>query len=208
MPELDNLNHERFAVEYLKDFNASAAARRCGYSVDYGRNLTRNVAVKARIAELRDELVDRTEVTTERIARAYTEMAFYDARDMAAVLDALASKGQGTGELAEALSELPRAVTAPIKEMSAKVDTRGNVTYTVKGYDKQRALDVLASRYWTSDNAGDGFIDAIRQLREGDVPDMSESPAPDEDLEPDVHNTEDEVPAEDMPKWRKDRGNG
>jgi phage terminase small subunit len=206
MPELDNLKHERFAKEYLKDYNATAAARRCGYSDDHGRTLTRDPVVKARITELRDELTDRTEITTERIARAYTEMAFYDARDMAAVLDALASKGQGTGELAAALSELPRAVTAPIKEMSAKVDTRGNVTYTVKGYDKQRALDVLASRYWTSDNAGDGFIDAIRQLREGDVPDLSEDVSADEDLEPDVHNTEDDLPAEDVPKWRKDRG--
>jgi hypothetical protein len=199
MPALENAQHEQFAVEYLKDYNASKAGERCGYTPDHGRRLLQNDTIKARVAELRDELSARTQITGERIARAYAELAFHDGRDLAAVLDALHARytpGEldGAAEprelpLADRLTDLPREVTAPIKEMTARVDARGNVTYTVKAHDRYRALEVVAERYWRPDEADDGLITGIASLRDRDIPDMSE----------DTHNTDDAAPDDDPP---------
>jgi len=219
MAELDNASHEKFAVEYLIDYNATAAGVRCGYSETYGRDLLRNPAVKARIAELRDELTERTQITAERIARSYAEIAFYDGRDMARVLDALAhehaisdayelSNGLGTPGLADRLSELPRAVTAPIRKLSKRVDNKGT-TYTVEAYDRHKALDVLADRYWSPDEAHDGMVESIRAMRASGVPDMSEdnSKHVDDDAShvalddiPDTANTDEDTT---KAKWRR-----
>ncbi len=53
----------RFCQEYAIDLNATAAARRAGYSEktaeQQGSRLFRNVQVKARIAELQDEVAER-----------------------------------------------------------------------------------------------------------------------------------------------------
>ena len=61
----------RFAAEYLVDLNASAAARRAGYSErtaeQQGCRLLRNVKVAARIASLQDKTAKRLEVTVDSI---------------------------------------------------------------------------------------------------------------------------------------------
>lgn len=168
MPELENAKYEQFAREYLRDFNATLAGQRCGYSENYGRDLLRDPAVKARISELRDEQTLRTQITADRIALEYARMAFHDARDVQAVLDAL--------EAGASLEDLPREVTAPIREITRRIDVKGNVTHTVKAHDKYRALDVLRERYWTVDEADDALVTGIQALRaSGDVPDMSEA---------------------------------
>ena len=212
MAELDNASHEKFAVEYLIDYNATAAGVRCGYSETYGRDLLRNPAVKARIAELRDELTERTQITAERIARSYAEIAFYDGRDMARVLDALALEDRPQRDtpssLHERLEALPRAVTAPIRKLSKRVDNKGT-TYTVEAYDRHKALDVLADRYWSPDEAHDGMVESIRAMRASGVPDMSEdnSKHVDDDAShvalddiPDTANTDEDTT---KAKWRR-----
>ena len=208
MPALENVKHELFANEYIVDFNATRAAERCGYNADYGRQLLHNITVKARIAELRDELTDATEITAERIARAYAEIAFMDGRDIARTLDAL-STNDGR-RLAERLEDLPRAVTAPIRKLSKRVDNKGT-TFTVEAYDRHRALEVLRERYWVNDEAADEFITAIEGMRAEGVPDLSEQ----SNLQP-THNTDDDPSAnlapagdatggdDDIPtKWRR-----
>lgn len=213
MPELDNAQHERFAVEYMRDFNATAAARRCGYSENYGRELLRNPSVKSRVVELRDELNERTGITADRIARAYSEMAFYDGRDLALVLDFLRASDVEGKSLSDMLDALPRAVTAPIKELSLRVDTRsGAKTYSVKAYDRQRALDVLSERFWTVAEADDDLVRSIQSLRDKAVPDMSEdngtthatrhAGAGDLADIPDVPAMDDDDDDGETPKWR------
>lgn len=201
MPALENAQHERFAAEYVKDYNASQAGERAGYTAQYGRMLLQNPTITTRVAELRDELTARTQITAERIARAYAELAFHDGRDLAAVLDALSrarpsgarrgariDDGVPDATIAEAMNELPRSATAPIKEMTARVDTRGNITYSVKAHDRYRALDVLTDRYWTNDEVDDGLVTGIEAARAADaVPDMSESN--------DTHNTASDAPS-------------
>lgn len=211
MAELDNMAYEDFAKEYLVDYNATQAGIRCGFSEAYGRDLIRKPAIKARIIELRDELTERTEITADRIARSYSEIAFYDGRDMARVLDALSHENATEAaptSLHERLEALPRAVTAPIRKLSKRVDNKG-VTYTVEAYDRHKALDVLSDRFWSVDEAHDGLIDAIQAMRERGVPDMSEDnaaqttdDAADVDLN-DIPDTTGDEP--NPPKWRKRR---
>lgn len=204
MPELENAQHEQLAVEYLKDYNASRAGERAGYDAGYARRLiAQNDAIKARIAELRDETTARTAITADRIALEYARLAFSDARDVQTILEYLRS--------GQSFDDLPRDMTSTIREISVRVDTRGNETFTVKAYDKQRALDVLAERFWTVDDTDDALVTGIQALRDGGVPDMSEAsdaPAP--------HNTAtggglDDIPDTatgddgDTPKWRKGR---
>jgi phage terminase small subunit len=191
MPELENVQHELFANEYIVDFNATKAAERAGYRGDYGRALiTQNQTVKDRISELRDELTAATEITAERIARAYAEIAFMDGRDIARVLDAL---GADEGALSERLDDLPRSITAPIKKLSRRVDNKGT-TYTVEAYDRHRALDVLRERFWQNDEADDEFVTAIEGMRDSGVPDLSEESnlqhTYNTDNEGDTHNTD------------------
>jgi phage terminase small subunit len=57
---LDNDKHEAFCLEYLKDFNATQAYIRAGYSADTanksGPRLLVNVGVQARLAYLREQV--------------------------------------------------------------------------------------------------------------------------------------------------------
>jgi phage terminase small subunit len=202
MAELENAQWERFAVEYLKDYNASKAGERAGYTAQYGRMLLQNPTISERIAELRDSVSARTHITAERIAKEYARLAFQDGREPAAILDALAERytpGELDGAdrprelpLAERLDALPRDVTAAVKEMTARVDSRGNVTYTVKMHDKVRPLEELARRFWTPDEADDELVTGIESLRSrDDVPDMSE------DVK--THNTAQSPALEDVP---------
>src|SRR5688500_1559086 len=206
MPELDNIAHEQFAREYMRDFNATQAGVRCGYAETYGRELVRNPAVKARIQELRDELTEATDITAERIARAHAEIAFYDGRYLAHVLDSLSDEGV---TLTERLEALPRHITAPIRKLSKRVDNKG-VTYIAEAYDRHKSLDVLEARYWRTEGADDQLITESEALRQTDIPDMSEDNTPD-----DVHTDLSDYSDSDVklgalddelgntPKWRK-----
>lgn len=176
MPALTNTKHERFCQEYVIDFNASAAGVRVGYTPEHGRRLLRDVTVKARIDELTAEVSELAEITAERIALAYAHMAFHSGADLAEVMDTLvASDKPGGQSLGDALAAKPLRVHGPIKEMTARVDAKGAVTYSVKAHDRYRALDVLAERYWLPAEVNDGLIDGIAGLRtDAGVPDMSE----------------------------------
>ena len=73
----------RFAEEFMVDMNATAAARRAGYSEKtahvQGPRLLGNVAVAARIAELQDKTAQRLEVTTDDVIQMLLE-SYVDAR--------------------------------------------------------------------------------------------------------------------------------
>jgi phage terminase small subunit len=71
MPTLTNPRHERFAQEYLVDLNAAAAYRRTypdakgPTSEANGIRLLGNAKVETRIAELKAERAERTQVTQD-----------------------------------------------------------------------------------------------------------------------------------------------
>lgn len=73
---------QRFADEYLVDSNATAAAIRAGYSARSARvtsaKLLKNPRVAAYIAERRNRIATKLEITTERILEEARRLAFVD----------------------------------------------------------------------------------------------------------------------------------
>ena len=84
---MGNLNpkQDRFCSEYLADLNATQAAIRAGYSPRTARsigaeNLTKP-DIQMRIATLRQERVDRTRITADRILQELAVIAFANVGD-------------------------------------------------------------------------------------------------------------------------------
>jgi phage terminase small subunit len=73
---------DRFSIEYLKDFNATQAAVRAGYSAktaaSQGQRLLKSAAVGEAIAEATERLLKKNEVTVERVLEELAEIAFLD----------------------------------------------------------------------------------------------------------------------------------
>lgn len=71
MPELNNRKHERFANEYVVDYNATAAALRAGYKESnaraQGSALLTNPNILARVHELQQEICKRLGVSAEMV---------------------------------------------------------------------------------------------------------------------------------------------
>ncbi len=69
---------QRFCQEYAIDLNATAAARRAGYSEktaeQQGSRLFRNVQVKARIAELQDEVAERNKLSVDGVVSKLADL--------------------------------------------------------------------------------------------------------------------------------------
>ncbi len=67
----------RFCEEFMVDMNATAAAKRAGYSErtaeQQGCRLLTNVKVAARIADLQDKTAKRLEVTADDVTRMLLE---------------------------------------------------------------------------------------------------------------------------------------
>src|SRR5690554_2068877 len=74
-----------FAEEYLKDFNASAAAKRAGYAVkDAGRRghtLLQDPIVQARLEELTTEIRERNKIEVDDVIAELKKIAFSDMAD-------------------------------------------------------------------------------------------------------------------------------
>ena len=78
-----NERQKRFCLEYLKDFNATEAAERAGYSkktaYSIGGRLLKNVEVKKRIDESKTKQVKKAELKTESIIKELKKIAFANA---------------------------------------------------------------------------------------------------------------------------------
>jgi phage terminase small subunit len=74
----------RFVEEYLIDLNASAAARRAGYSPrtagQTGFDLLKKPEIQAAIQDAKQRRAARTEITADKVLREYGRLAFSDLR--------------------------------------------------------------------------------------------------------------------------------
>ena len=71
MAELKKLKHERFALEYIQDYNATAAAIRAGYKESSARKqgsaLMTNPDILARVHELQREMTKRLAISGDMV---------------------------------------------------------------------------------------------------------------------------------------------
>jgi phage terminase small subunit len=129
-----------FVSEILVDGNASAAARRAGYSAktaeEQGHRLSRNAHVAAEIAKRQAKRLERNEVTAERVISQLAAIAFADPRRLFDDLGALRPLDQIDDDTRAAL----------IIEVTQGFDQDGNPVQTrkTKLACKLTALDKLA----------------------------------------------------------------
>ena len=124
-----------FAQEYLKDFSASAAARRAGYSHNTARfigfeNLTKP-NIREEINSLSEHKAKYEAVTIERVIEEYRRIAFAQTTDMVQL-----KGGWVTIEDTDNLTVEQKAAISQIKQAK-------DGSIEVKFYSKQAALDSL-----------------------------------------------------------------
>lgn len=151
----------QFVQEYLVDLNATAAARRAGYSDKtadrIGPELLGKPCVSAAIQEAIALRERRTAITQDRVIAELAAVAFANGTDFAQI--------QGNGHVfftpTEQLTAEKKRAVASIKE--------GQFGTEVKTYDKIRALELLGKHLGMfSDRAGalvqekNNLLDAIK----------------------------------------------
>lgn len=130
---------ERFVDEYLVDLNATAAAKRAGYSEKSASRiaieLLNKTHVSAAIQARRDKLRGKLEITQEAVLQELASIAFANGTDFVTVTGA----GAGAGLLCvKATSEVPKnklPAIAGIKYSQLGIE--------IKLHDKVRALELL-----------------------------------------------------------------
>ena len=135
-PALLTDKQERFVLEYLLDHNASAAARRAGYSArSAGAELMRNPLVLEHIREELDDLFSQLRLTAYNILRRRTLAAFFDPRKL---FDA-------QGELLPIKDLDPD--TLAVLTINYDLRPNGDVITRVRSPNCHQALSALEKRY-------------------------------------------------------------
>jgi phage terminase small subunit len=155
------LRAERFAAEFLIDLNASAAYRRAvnpdatwQTAGTEGGRLLKNPQVVKLLEAARLRLMDRLEVSAERVVEEYRRIAFLDPRSvMRWGPDGMVPHDS------DSLSEEAAAVVSEVKsKRTVRRDAEGNETEVVeialKLCSKQAALDSLSKHLGLFKDAG------------------------------------------------------
>ena len=127
-----------FVAEYLKDLNATQAARRAGYSERtvnrQGPRLLVNVGVAAAIQEAFEERSRRTEITQDRVLLELARLAFADIGEIVS-WDKVSVSIRASEELSE-------DAIRSIREIVESGDGHGR-RVQIKLHDKKGPLELL-----------------------------------------------------------------
>ncbi len=128
----------RFVSEYLIDLNATAAAKRAGYSEKtaekIGHQLLEKTRVAAAIAAAMNKRGVRTEITADRVIKELADVAFLRS-DEVFTIDGGHVTVKNTAEMSDAAR---RALIS-----ASQTVTAAGGTITVKLCDKIKALELL-----------------------------------------------------------------
>lgn len=139
-----NDRQERFVDEYLVDLNATAAAKRAGYSEktarSQGQRLLTNVDIQAAIQKRQARLRGKLEITQERVLEELAAIAFANGTDFATI------NRNGLVRIipTEDIPQDKRKAIASIKEGANGTE--------IKTYDKVRALELLGKHLGVFDS--------------------------------------------------------
>lgn len=132
---------KRFVAEYLVDLNATAAAKRAGYSektaCEQAARLLANVKVQTAVQEAKQARQERTEITQDMVLREMSKLAFFDIRKMF-------DKNRKPLDISELDADTAAALVG--LDVQDVTDNDGNYVGFVKKYkmaDKIRALELL-----------------------------------------------------------------
>ena len=155
-----------FVQEYLVDLNASAAARRAGYSARTANRIANeNMGkphVQAAIQEAMKEREKRTEITADMVIKQLAKIAFHDLKDVIEWDENSRVKIKPSDEVDGTI----------LQEMSESLNDFG-VSRKIKTNDRMKALELLGKHLGL-------FTDNVNLLGEvgvkivDDVPEESE----------------------------------
>lgn len=133
--------NNKFCLEYVKDFHATNAAIRAGYSPKAAQSsssrLLSNVMVSNRIAELSQRLTGKLEITAERVLTEIARLAYFDIRKLYHDDGRLKEPHELDDDAARAICGI---------DVATESDGNGNVTMVrkIKTNNKNNALEMLA----------------------------------------------------------------
>lgn len=142
---------KQFADEYLKDHNATQAAIRAGYSKKTAKNIASRLltiaSVQEYLAHRAKELLEKAEITPEKVLKELSTIAFSDIRDMV--------EWNGERVVFKPSAELSDTAAHAISEVSAETATtrvdeniESHVTkMKLKTWNKNQALDKLGQYF-------------------------------------------------------------
>lgn len=158
---------KRFCDEYMIDLNASAAARRAGYSPKFingnASKLMQITAIRARIDQLMADQSQRTGINADRVIRELARVAFINAPEVV---------NTETGQVLSTASRDDTAAIASVRIKKSSGDAGESVEREVRFADKLKALELLGKHLGM-------FTDNIKMQMEGavqiidDIPDTS-----------------------------------
>ena len=163
--------HKRFCEEYLKDFNATAAYLRAGYTCSeesarrLASKLLTNVDIQGYLNTLRENASRKSEVTLERTLREISRVAFGN------ITDSLSFSSSGV--VLKDSDELPKEITAAIASVSStetETDVSRNINFSLKMHNKMSALSLLA-KFFGIDNDFDQARATLKRYGLALVPD-------------------------------------
>ena len=162
-----NERQKRFVAEYMIDQNATAAAKRAGYSektaYSQGQRLLNHVEIRELISDKLKSIEERLGITRDRILEEYAAIAFANVTDYVNVSVVTDEEGRVFYEMrykdTEALSDTQKSAISGIKR-----DGNGIVINT---HDKLKALDFL-TKYMGMDER-ENTDNSVSIIIKGDV---------------------------------------
>lgn len=137
---------ELFVAEYRKDLNATAAARRAGYSKktahSQGERLLRNVEVAKAIKKITSKQLERAELTAERVLEEMRRLGFSNVQDLFDANGDLIPIHKLTREQAACISSIE-----VIMKNATAGDGKIDRVLKVKVWDKRATLEMLAKHF-------------------------------------------------------------
>lgn len=142
-----------FCREYLRDFNATAAYKRAGYTASESAarvnasRLLSNANVQGYLAGLRATTTERAEITLERTLEEIAKVAFSN------ITQALSFNDSGIS--LEDSTALPESVTAAIESVTfteTVTELGGSTKKALKMHNKMAALGFLADYFGIRDD--------------------------------------------------------
>ena len=171
-----NEKQKRFVEEYLVDLNATAAAKRAGYSGktanEQGARLLANVSIQSLIQEEKAKRSQRVEITQDRVLLEYARLAFFDPRKLFMENGKPKDINELDDDTAAALAGLD-----VMEEYEGTGENREFIGYTKKYKlaNKLGALDSLGKHLGMFESRGqetgqeNNLLDVVRRSAEEDV---------------------------------------
>ena len=166
------LKQQRFVQEYLADLNATAAAKRAGYSQKTAYSIVqenlKKPEIQSAIQQAKEALQKRTEITQDMVLRETAKLAFFDIRKM------FDENGRPLD-----ISKLDDGTAAALVGLEVQDVAGSDGDGFVKKYrmaDKLKALELLGKRLGVFDRSSQAgssaalsaFLEAVRPA-EGEV---------------------------------------